>query len=135
MTFQELPDDGEALTLEGPMALQEFMIEIGGSTGWNVLVSEAAEGVQLKYFNIFDVRPKDAMEVIRFNGGLYYEYKPETNYLYLMTKDEYLTREFGAAKPHEFQVNHANMEYLTTALTALKSQNGRLIVDSRTRRI
>lgn len=128
-----LPDVGEPMTLPGPMAVSEFLDAIHLATNWNILVTPAAQAVQLLFW-IIDKKPADAMEVLKFHD-IFYEYDEKTGFLRVMTKDEWLVKEYGTVMPHEFQVKYADVTYIESMLSSLLSGTGRLLTDQRTGRI
>lgn len=128
--YGDVPDVGEAMTMTGPMPLTEFLETIAVATNWNILVTEAAQAVNLQFW-ITETKPKKALEILKFHD-IYYKFDPETEYLYVMTKDEYLTKEFGQVKPETFLIEHVNIAYIETVVSTLLSANGRLITDPRT---
>ena len=129
--YEEVPDEGEPITLNGPIGVGEFLETLALATEWNVLVTETAQQVNLQFW-ITDTKPKDALEEILKFHDVYYRFDPKTRYLYVMTKEEYLTREFGKVQEHEFVVEHASVDYMESVLTSLLSPNGRIITDPRT---
>jgi type II secretory pathway component GspD/PulD (secretin) len=131
--YGEIPDAGEKITLEGPVGLQEFLTAINLATNWNVVVSPALQDVELRFW-VCDVTPKQALEVLKFNK-VYYEFDEETKFLRVMTREEYLEREFGKTKPHEFKINHADVAYIESLINSLLSPAGRAISDQRTNNI
>ena len=131
VVYGDVPDVGDKMTLEeGQMAIEEFLHTIYMATGWNILMSDAVKGTQLKFW-LSDKTPKEALEVLKFHS-IYYEFNPQTKYLYVMTQDEWLQREFGAKHPHEFIVRHADISYIESILSSLMSSEGRMITDQRT---
>jgi len=139
LEWVDLPDEGETITLEsegGAMPLQEFLAAINIATGWSIISSEKCKEVNLPYFNLVDVSPKKALEILRFME-VYYDFKEldGAKILYVMTKEEYLNRSYGDTKPIEFKVEHADVSYMESALTALLSDTGRMLADTRTGRM
>ncbi len=134
VVYGDVPDVGDKMTLEeGQMAIEEFLHTIYMATGWNILMSDAVKGTQLKFW-LSDKTPKEALEVLKFHN-IYYEFSPQTKYLYVMTQEEWLQREFGAKHPHEFIVRHADISYIESILSSLMSAEGRMITDQRTQHI
>lgn len=131
--YGDVPDVGEPLTLPGPMSVKEFLDTIHQATNWNILVTEAAQEIQLQFW-IVEKKPAEALEVLKFHD-IYYEYDKASNFLRVMTKDEWLFKTYGTTKPHEFQVKYADVTYIESILSSLLSGVGRLITDQRTGRI
>jgi len=131
--YKDVPEAGEKITLEGPMPLGEFLAAINMATNWNVVMSPVLEDVELRFW-IFDVTPKQALEVLKFNK-IFYEFDEDLKFLRVMTEDEYRDREFGKKKPHEFRVNFADVAYVESMINSLLSSTGRAITDQRTNNI
>jgi general secretion pathway protein D len=131
--YGPIPEDGEQITLEGPMPLDEFLSAINLATNWNMVISPELKETQLRFW-LYEVSPKQALEVLKFNK-VYFEFDEETEFLRVMTKEEYLEREFGKSKPHEFRVVHADIAYMESLVHSLLSPNGRIITDQRTNNI
>ncbi|HEO71648.1 MAG TPA: hypothetical protein ENN80_10325, partial [Candidatus Hydrogenedentes bacterium] len=79
----DVPDAGEPLTLTGPMGVAEFLDTLSFSTGWNILVTPAAEEINLQFW-ITEVKPSTALEILKFHN-IYYEFDPKSQYLRVMT--------------------------------------------------
>lgn len=132
--YGEVPDEGEALTfLDGQLPLQEFLSAINLATNWNIIVSESVKAVNLNFW-INEVRPKAALEILKFHK-VFYTFQEEGQYLYVMTEEEWLQREFGKLDYHEFVVKNAEVSYIESILSSLLSAQGRIITDQRTGRI
>ena len=131
--YGDVPDAGEELTEMGPMPVGEFLDLLHMTTNWNVLVTDAAKAVSLEFW-IVATKPKAALEILRFHD-VYYEYKKDSNTLYVMTKDEYIEKEFGQLVEHEFMVQNAEVEYVESVITSFLSPAGRVIIDPRTHHI
>lgn len=131
--YKSVPEDGEKLTLEGPMSLEEFLAAINLATNWNVMVSPELQEVELRFW-IYDVTPKQALEVLKFNK-IFYEFDEDIKFLRVMTEEEYLRDKYGKAKPHEFKINNADITYMESLINSLLSSTGRVITDSRTNNI
>lgn len=131
--YKDVPEAGEKITLEGPMPLGEFLAAINMATNWNVVMSPVLEDVELRFW-IYDVTPKQALEVLKFNK-IFYEFDEDLKFLRVMTEDEYRDREFGKKKPHEFRVNFADVAYVESMINSLLSSTGRAITDQRTNNI
>ncbi|MDQ1257062.1 MAG: hypothetical protein QG656_1663, partial [Candidatus Hydrogenedentes bacterium] len=118
--YGEVPDVGEPLTMDaGSMPMVDFLQSLYDSTGWNILVTEAAQAVTLQFW-VTEVTPKTALEVLKFNN-VYYDFNDETQYLYVMTKDEHLEREFGNIQATEFNIEHVDVAYIEGVLGSLLS--------------
>lgn len=133
LEYGPIPEDGEKITLEGPMPLDEFLSAINLATNWNMVISPELKETQLRFW-LYEVSPKQALEVLKFNK-VYFEFDEETDFLRVMTKEEYLEREFGKSKPHEFRVVHADIAYMESLVHSLLSPSGRIITDQRTNNI
>ena len=134
VTYAPLPEGGETIMeVIGPMSVSEFMQDIRIATMWNVLISDSVKDKSLD-FAITKATPQQAMEILKFHD-LYYEYDPTTQYLYVMSIEEWQEREFGDLTQHTFALEHTDGEYLQTLLLPLLSSRGKIILDGRTRRI
>jgi type II secretory pathway component GspD/PulD (secretin) len=132
--YPELPDEGETLTyLEGPMPVNEFLQAIHLATMWNILATEEARAKTLEFI-IVEKTPAQSMEILKFHG-LYYTFDPDTRFLTIMTKEEFLTEEFGDVEMREFEVQYADVAYIESFVASLLSAAGRIITDQRTGRI
>lgn len=131
--YEDVPEAGEKITLEGPMPLEEFLAAINLATNWNVMVSPELQEVELRFW-IFEVSPKQALEVLKFNK-IFYEFDEEMKFLRVMTEAEYLEREYGKTKPHEFKVQNADVTYIESLVNSLLSPTGRAVTDQRTSNI
>jgi len=125
----DIPNPPE-MTLNGPMPVGDFLETLTQATEWDVVVTEPARATMLNFW-ISGVTPSQALQVLQFHD-VWYEYDPETKYLSVMTKQEYLEKKFGETKEHEFTVEHANVEYIESVLQSLMSPMGRMMVDPRT---
>ncbi len=134
VTYEPLPDEGEPMTIAGPMTLREFVDAVNFATNWNVLFTEAAKARQLD-FTIVDMQPKTAVETILPFHGIYYRFDADANYLFLSTVDEYQVNEYAGVEELEIKVQHADVLYIESFISALLSSNGNLITDQRTSRI
>lgn len=133
LEYGEVPDEGEVLSINGPMPVGEFLDMLVTTTSWNVLVTKEAKATNLEFW-LTETKPKDALEILKFHD-IYYEYNKDTHYLYVMTKQEHLDREFGKLEECEFSVQSADVDYIESALGSLLSPKGRVITDTRTRHI
>ena len=133
LEYGEVPDAGEPMTLNGPLPVKEFLDTLALATNWNVLVTEEAQKVNLQFW-ITETKPKDALEILKFYD-VYYEYKEDTKYLYVMTKQEFLDRKYGTTQEEEFVVKHASVDYIESVLTSLLSEKGRILTDPRTQHL
>lgn len=131
--YGDVPDEGEAISAEGPMACSEFLQIINMSTNWNILATEEAQAMQLQFW-VVDKKPKEALEILKFHD-IHYEWNPETMYLYVMTKNEWLKKQYGTTKSHEFAIKDADVSYIESIISGLLSEQGRMITDQRTSRI
>jgi type II secretory pathway component GspD/PulD (secretin) len=130
LKYGEVPDEGEPITVSGPMTVNEFLQNINMATNWNIVASKDAQEVELQFW-LAEKKPQEALEVLKFHD-LYYEWKPDTKYLYVMTKKEWLEKEFGKQKTTEFTAKHADPSYLESVLASMMSPNGRVVTDQRT---
>lgn len=133
LIYPELPDVGEPLTLNGPMSVGDFLDTLSMTTNWNILVTSTAKDVQLQYW-LVNTRPNKAMDVLKFHD-IHYDFDAETNYLTVMTKAEFLAKEYGKPREHEFVIQHAPIDYMESVITSLLSPSGRLLTDPRTNHI
>lgn len=134
LEYGPVPDEGDNITLEGPMQLQEFLQAINLATDWNIIQSEAVNNVQLPFFSIVDTTPRVAMEILKHND-IYFEFNEEDRFLRVTTKQDFLEKQFGKQEHIVFQVQDADVEYIDSVLNSLLSSTGRMITDPRTRRI
>ena len=130
VNYADVPDDGEPLTLEGPMPVGEFLSTISMATGWNIMVSPELQDVELKFW-LNETRPRDALKVLQFYK-IFYEFDKDTRFLRVMSEEDYLKRSFGKRKPEEFKVRHVDPALAEQMLTSMLSSNGRLLSDQRT---
>jgi general secretion pathway protein D len=132
--YVDVPDEGDLFEyLEGPMPLSEFLQAINLATNWNVLATAAAREVQLEFI-IAEKSPKQALEVLKFHD-LVWDWDEESRFLSVFTKDEWLLEKYGTATMVEFVVEHADVTYVESLITALASSTGRVITDARNNRI
>lgn len=117
------------MTLFGPMTMTEFLNTLNEATGWNILPTPEVEQITLRFW-LNNMTPTQSLEVLRFHD-IYYEYNPETNFLYVMTKDQYLKREHGALVEAQFPIRHVGLEDAETLVESLMSPEGRLVTDLR----
>ncbi len=135
LEYKPLPADGENVEfLEGPMGLQEFMQTINIATNWSIIITEAAQAMQLPYFVITNKTPAQAMQILEAHD-IYYEYNEESEFLFVMLKEEFLEDEYADIEFHEFQVSEVDVQYIESFLSSLLSKQGRMITDQRTARI
>lgn len=130
VNYADVPDDGEPLTLEGPMPVGEFLSTISMATGWNIMVSPELQDMELKFW-LNETRPRDALKVLQFYK-IFYEFDKDTRFLRVMSEEDYLKRSFGKRKPEEFKVRHVDPTLAEQMLTSMLSSNGRLLSDQRT---
>ena len=132
--YGPLPEGGEVLLdLMGPKTVPEFMDDIRVATLWNILISDDVRELTLEFW-ITEATPQQAMEILKFHD-IYYEYDPETNYVYVMSVEEWQRKEFGKVEEHKFVLEHAENETIEPLLSAMLSSAGRLVADARTRHI
>ena len=127
--YGEVPDEGEAITLEGPMVVGEFLSAINLATNWNILVSPELQDVQLKFW-ISETPPKKALEILKFYK-IYYEFDADTKYLRVMSEEDYQKRNYGKRKPKEFRLKNIDVTFAESMITALLSATGRTVTDQR----
>lgn len=141
VVYGEVPDEGDLITLEGPMTVNEFLQAIHLATtrdddpeaAWNILASEAAAAINLQ-FMIAGKTPRQALEILKFHD-IVYDWDDDTRFLKVYTKDEWLEKKYGDPDSREFQVKHADVLYMESLLGSLLSATGRIITDQRTGRI
>jgi type II secretory pathway component GspD/PulD (secretin) len=75
--------------------------------------------------------PEQAMAILKFND-IYYWFDQQANIVFVMTKDEYLEKEFGDVVKHEFKITNTSLANMETALVSLGSPKGRIILDPAT---
>jgi type II secretory pathway component GspD/PulD (secretin) len=130
LEYGDVPDVGEPLTETGPMSVKEFLNLIATATEWNILVTEKAQGINLQFW-LVNTKPKKALEILKFHG-IHYQYDPESQYLYVMTREERVQQQYGAIENETFIAQHVSVSYLQSLLESLLSTSGRIIADSRT---
>ncbi len=130
VSYGEVPDEGEPITLEGPMSIAEFLAAINLATNWNILAAPELQDVQLRFW-ISDTKPKDALDILKFYK-IYYEFEPETKFLHVMSEEDYLKRNFGKRKPKEFHVENVDVAFAESMIKSLLSETGRAVTDQRT---
>ncbi len=132
--YGPLPEGGEVLLdLMGPKTVPEFMEDIRVATLWNILISEEVREKILEFW-ITEATPQQAMEILKFHD-IYYEYDPESKYLYIMSVEEWQRKQFGKVEEHKFVLKHSENETIEPLLAAMLSSTGRLVADARTRHI
>ncbi|MCC6490564.1 MAG: SPOR domain-containing protein [Candidatus Hydrogenedentes bacterium] len=132
----ELPDVGDVVTInatDAPKMVIEVLDQVAQASGWNIIASKGLEEESVRFW-LKGMKPKQVMEVLRFNG-IYYDYDLQSNCLYVMLEGEFLEREYGAPQEAEFAIKHADVVDMEVILSALMSQTGKLISDPRTGRI
>jgi len=129
LEYGALPATGseEVLTLASPMSAAEFLDTISIATGWNIVASAEVQKIQLQFW-INDMTPQQAMAILKFND-VYYWYDQQANMLFVMTKPEYLDKEFGDIIKQEFKIVNTSLANIETALVSLSSPKGRIILD------
>ena len=135
--YPEVPEVGEPITLSSPpggdLPAPQFLEALALATGWNVVASEAVRDTKLRIW-VKQITSRQAMEVLKFHN-LYYEFDPDTNFLYVMTKDEYLTTTYGTLQQAEFTIRYADILDIDETVKSLLSPMGRLVTDPRTSRV
>jgi type II secretory pathway component GspD/PulD (secretin) len=132
--YGPLPEGGEVLLdLAGPKTVPEFMEDIRVATMWNILISESVREKTLEFW-ITEATPQQAMEILKFHD-IYYEYDPESKYLYIMSVEEWQRKQFGKVEEHKFVLEHAENKTIEPLLNSMLSGAGRLVADARTRHI
>lgn len=121
------------MSLAGPSPALEFLSNLSKVTNWNIVASPGVEEVTLNYYSQ-KMTPVQAAAILRFND-LFYRFDPEVNFLFVMTKDEYLSDEFGEIQRIDYDVRYANLSDMEVVLGALLSPKGRLIADPRTSKL
>ena len=121
------------VTLTGPMNAVQFLDTLSLATNWNIVASLAVERITLRFW-MTEMSPKQALEVLKFHD-IYYEFDEETDFLYVMTRDEYIQREYGQIIDHEFVIQYADLGDMEVVLQSLLSSSGRLVVSPRTAKI
>jgi len=129
VTYGEVPDEGEAISLEGPLGVGEFLSAVNLATNWNILVSPELQDVQLKFW-ISETTPKKALEILKFYK-IYYEFDKDTKYLRVMSEEDYQKRNYGKREPKEFRVKNIDVTFAESMITALLSATGRTVTDQR----
>ena len=97
------------------------------ATGWNIAASTDVQRSVLQFWTK-EVTPRQAVAVLRFND-IYYEYDEDTQFLFVMTVDEYLQDEYGDLEEREFSIQHVDVMNVMTAISALLSPAGSLIAN------
>src|SRR5690606_29443181 len=88
------------------------------------------EPIQMRFWMV-EVTPQEALEILKFNG-IYYEYNPDTEFIYFMTRQEYLRRRYSTTIRKEFEIRHADIMDAQSIIQALASPASRIIADPRT---
>jgi type II secretory pathway component GspD/PulD (secretin) len=129
----EVPTGGSIMTLttqEGTMGAIQFLDALYLATDWNILVTPEVEPIQMRFWMV-EVTPQEALEILKFND-IYYEYNPETEFIYFMTKEEYLRRRYAAVVREEFVIRHTDINDAQAVIQSLASPGARMISDPRT---
>lgn len=129
----EVPRGGQVMTLttqEGTMGAIQFLDALYLATDWNILVTPDVEPIQMRFWMV-EVTPQEALEILKFNG-IYYEYNPTTEFLYFMTKEEYLRRRYTQVFRQDFLIRHVDITDAQSIIQALSSPMARIIADPRT---
>lgn len=129
LSYRPVPemDESVRISLTGPMLAVEFLDALALATGWNVAASPGVKLLTLDFWTN-EVSPQQAVAILKFNE-IHYEYDEETTFLFVMTKKEYLDREYGDLIEYEFKVRYAALSDIEIVLTSLLSPAGRLIAD------
>ncbi len=132
IVYREVPDIGEAIDweAEGLTAVTEFLSVIAAATSWNIVTTAEVEKLKVRFW-LFETKPLKAMEVLRFHG-VYYDYDPDINFLYVMTLDEYFLKTYGSLATEQFKIEFADLQDIETSLGLLRSNTGWMITDPRT---
>ena len=135
LEYGEVPATTEEVTftLAGPMTVSQFLDLLSTQTGWNVLPTQEVQNISLAFW-MNEMTVAQAMEILRFHD-IYYEYKPETNFLYVMKKDEYFEREFTDLQEQSFVVSYADFGDVQSVFQSFMSPTGSTISDARTSKI
>ena len=129
----EVPTGGSMMTLttqEGTMGAIQFLDALYLATDWNILVTPEVEPIQMRFWMV-EVTPQEALEILKFNG-IYYEYNPDTEFIYFMTKEEYLRRRYTQIIREEFVIHHTDVADAQAIIQSLASPESRIIADPRT---
>ena len=129
ITYGEVPEEGDPLTLEGPMVIGEFLSAVNMATGWNILVSPELQDVQLKFW-ISETPPNKALEILKFYK-IFYEYDADAKLLRVMSEEDHQKRLYGKRQPKEFRVKNIDVTFAESMVTALLSATGRTVTDQR----
>ena len=129
VVYGELPEFGDevVISLAGPMAVPMFLDALSMATDWNIVASVGAQKVVLQFWTT-KVTPRQAVAVLKFND-IYYEYDEDTQFLFVMTLDEYLLDQYGELEEREFSIQHVDVKNVTTAISLMLSPDGTLIAD------
>ncbi len=133
MEFRDVPEGGETLTLMTPDSAQpvpDLLDVLSQAVDWNIVITPDVENETVRYW-VEDVTAHELMEVLRFNG-IYYDFDEESRYLYVMTQEEYLNREYGGVVQTDFTIEHANIDDMESLLSNFLSASGRMMTDPRT---
>ncbi len=131
--FRDVPEGGPTLTLMTPdsaMQVTELLDILSEAVDWNIIVTPAVENQSVRYW-VENVTPHELMEVLRFNG-VYYDYDADSRYLYVMTQEEYLQREYGGVVQGDFYIEHADIQDMESLISNFLSSRGRMMTDPRT---
>ena len=130
LKYDEVPDVGEPMSLTGPMPAMQFLDDISFATGWNIVAAPQIQTVNLQFW-ITDMKPKVALEILKFHD-VYYKFDQETNMLFVMTEEEFFSKEYGDEVEAEFHVEHADIADIEAMAGNFLSPIGRLVTDPRT---
>jgi type II secretory pathway component GspD/PulD (secretin) len=132
LDYGALPNTGseEPISMAGPIAAAEFLDTISIATGWNIVASAEVQKIMLQFW-VNEMTPQQAMAILKFND-VFYWFDEQANILFVMTKAEYLEKEFGDVVKHEFKIANTSLANIETALMSLSSPKGRIILDPAT---
>lgn len=127
-----VPEQGESVDLQ-PLVVGDLLQLIYMSTDWNILATEAVLEIPLNAWT-YETSPKEALQILEFND-IYYTFDEPTKYLRVMTRDEWLDKNYGKIEESVFKVKHADIAYAESVVNALISEIGRSVIDQRTNTI
>jgi len=122
-----------SIDIGGAMPALTFLDELHLATGWNILPSQQVEQASLRFW-IEQMTPTQALTVLKANG-IYYEYDPETNFLFVRTVEEQQKALYGEVIFEQFKLDHADLIDMEAILANLSSPQGRVVAEPRTGRL
>ena len=127
--YPEISDKGKKIVkLEAVgMSISQFLQRLSLATGWSILPTPEVTGRITGWLSNISV--SDALKLLEISG---FYYEQEGNILYVMSQDEYYSREYGALVKEEFSVKHANLTDVNTVLKSFQSKDGKIVADPRT---